>query len=236
VGSNPTLPAIEVHMSVVDFSLPNPKTEFAPIYKMYGWSCKFDNDDAIDDMRDWIIKNEKRIIEETPDNPFDDAGTGLGKNSLTAKYVFFNLMEETRDVESFKLYRKWLWNQYQEFMSTIRYPVRDCYINAWANVVRKSQAMGLHHHGVKPFSYLSANMHLDDYETETYYINSIDHKKYSFKNVKGGCVFFPSSMRHGVTKHKKQNRRVSIAFDLYDKVVSENPNEYYPLVDFRYEE
>jgi hypothetical protein len=40
--------------------------------------------------------------------------------------------------------------------------------------------------------------------------------KVGFENVKGGLTFFPSYVLHSVPKHEENNKRVSIAFDLFD--------------------
>ena len=75
--------------------------------------------------------------------------------------------------------------------------------------------MDVHAHGGTPDSYLSGNMHFDDYQTKTFYRSSFDpESKIGLPNKKGGCVIFPSYTQHYTEEHSESKPRVSVAFDL----------------------
>ena len=47
------------------------------------WFDQYGNKDDPDIVRQWIIDNEQKIIEENKQKSKDDGGTGLGLDSLT---------------------------------------------------------------------------------------------------------------------------------------------------------
>ena len=61
--------------------------EFAPVWNLPLWFDQYGNKDELDIMRQWIIDNEQKIIEENKQKSKDDGGTGLGLDSLTAQYL-----------------------------------------------------------------------------------------------------------------------------------------------------
>lgn len=193
-----------------------PLTEFAPTWNIPFWMTVYPNTNHIDTMRDWIIDNESRIIEQCSRDSRNDGGTGLGLSSLTAQYNTFNLFKETQDIEAFADFHKFLRTEYEKFMKECNFIVRDCTMYAWANVIRSGQAIKKHHHGGSHYAYLSGNMHFDNYETVTNYHNPYAELFYTCANKKGGVTFFPSYIFHETTEHGGKTDRVSMAFDLYD--------------------
>lgn len=194
-----------------------PLTEFAPTWQIPFWITRYDNMDNLDYMRDWIIDNEDRIISEYAHKSRNDGGTGLGLNSLTAQYNTFNLFRETRGLEPFEDYFKFLRVEYETYMREYKTEIRACTMYAWANVVRTGQTIKKHHHGASHYAYLSGNMHFSDYETITRYHNPYAEMYYDCTNQKGGVTFFPSYIFHETTQHEQDVKRVSMAFDLYDR-------------------
>ena len=83
----------------------HPQTEFAPSWNIPFWNATYPNPADIDFAREWIINNEKKIVDQF-NEPFHrthgDGGTGLGSDSLTSKYPYFNLFKLTRDLPAFK--------------------------------------------------------------------------------------------------------------------------------------
>jgi len=195
-----------------------PLTEFAPTWNIPFWTAKYDKLEEVDIMRAWIIKNEQKIIDKYADmqGRGNDGGTGLGMQSLTAQYSKFNLFTETQDIPEFQRFFKFLRSEYSAFMKELRTEDRKCSIYSWANVVRPGQDIKRHNHGGYHFSYLSGNMHFDDYKTITTYYHPYDIIQYDMPNVKGGVTFFPSYIFHGVNSHTEDGKRVSMAFDIFD--------------------
>lgn len=195
----------------------SPLTEFAPTWEIPFWMARYTNMDDIDYMKDWITDNEERIINEYADKSRNDGGTGLGLNSLTAQYNTFNLFRETRGIEPFDNFFKFLHVQYTLYMQEYKTKIRSCTMYAWANVIRQGQIINKHHHGATHYAYLSGNMHFDNYKTVTRYFNPYAELHYDCVNQKGGVTFFPSYIFHETTQHTEEGKRVSMAFDLYDR-------------------
>jgi len=194
-----------------------PLTEFAPTWEIPFWFAKYPNEKEIDFMRQWIIDNEQRIIDENISNTRNDGGTGLGTNSLTAQYTTYNLFEDTKNVPQFQNLFKFLRTEYSKFMQSVNAQDRLCSMYAWANVIRPGQQIKKHHHGASHYAYLSGNMHFENYETITRYHNPYAEVYYNCTNTKGGITFFCSYLYHETTVHEEDKSRVSFAFDLYDK-------------------
>lgn len=197
----------------------NPLTEFAPTWFQPFWTARYPDLDQMDVMREWIIDNEKNIINKySDDSPrINDGGTGLGPDSLTAQYSNFNLFRETADIPEFQELHKFIRTEYSKFMEELQVPERDCKMYAWANVMRTGQKIKRHNHGGWHFSYISGNIHFDNYDTKTRYYNPFDSLHYDFENVKGGLTFFPSYIYHSASEFTAEGNRVSMAFDLFDR-------------------
>ena len=202
---------LQIHKSM------HPMNEFAPTWNIPLWFDKYENTADLNTMREWIIGNEQNIIATHKDKSKDDGGTGLGKESLTAQYKSFNLFKEAKDVSVFNTLFNWLQQSYINFMNEYKTQPRKCIMFCWANVLRKDKPIDIHCHGAKHFSYLSGNLHLEDYSTQTVYHNPVNPRMvYETKNVAGGLTLFPSYIFHQADTHKGEKERVSMAFDLFD--------------------
>ncbi len=202
---------LQIHKSM------HPMTEFAPVWNFPLWFDQFGNKEELGTMRQWIIDNEKSIIDSNKHKSKDDGGTGLGKDSLTAQYNSFNLFKVTEEVNVFKNMFNWLQESYKNFMNEYKTQPRKCIMFCWANVVRQGQPITIHNHGAKHFSYLSGNLHFEDYATQTVYHNPVNPRMvYETKNIAGGLTLFPSYIFHQADQHKVDSVRVSMAFDLFD--------------------
>lgn len=221
------------------FKSSHPLTEFTPTWNIPFWHCVYDNKQHVDYIRNWIIDNEQSIIETVSKKyekeytseagtvvSVNDGGTGLGENSLTAQYSNYNLFKITKHLPAFQGLFGFMKSQYVEFMEQYQAITRECVIFSWANVVRKGQPIARHGHGALDFSYLSGNMHLGTYDTETIYFCPQDQGlEFKFPNISGGLTFFPSYIEHEVPEHTQDSKRVSLAFDLYQKSHYSNPGE-----------
>lgn len=199
-----------------------PLTEFSPHWEIPFYIKKYDNHENIDKIKSWIIQNEKRIIEKYKTLSRGDGGTGLSEQSLTAQYNSFNLFLETEGLPEFEDLLNFIKTSYRSFMEEYHSEIRECYLWCWANVLRKGEKIALHNHSSTEYSYISGNIHLDDYSTETKYFHPIERYTYNFPNVKGKLTMFPSYLYHETDEHLDDQPRVSIAFDLLDIRHSEN--------------
>lgn len=195
----------------------HPHNEYAPTWNIPFWNSIYPNPAEIDVIRQWLIDNEQNIIDKFKNDQDGDGGTGLGENSLTGQYMSYNLFEITKDVPEFQNLLNWIKDQYALMMQTNSTTIRNLNLFSWANVVRKGQKIDKHGHGGRNYSYLSGNLHLDNYQTKTLYFSPVDENvKMGIDNVKGGLTMFPSYILHSVSEHQEDTKRVSIAFDLFD--------------------
>jgi len=193
----------------------HPLTEFTPTWNFQFWTAVYDNEN-LGKIKSWILDNEKRIIDAYSKKSRSDGGTGLGQQSLTAQYNSFNLFKETEHLSEFNDLKIFIKEEYNKFMMESRSIIRNCSMYCWANVLSSGESIKRHNHGAWHYSYLSGNMHLDDYPTVTRYYNPFNENYLDFKNIKGGLTFFPSYLYHETTEFHNNDKRVSIAFDLLD--------------------
>ena len=196
----------------------HPLNEYAPTWNIPFWNSVYPNVDDVDFMKNWLVDNEETLINNfKKDRLNEDGGTGLGADSLTGQYSAYNLFQVTKNIPQFMNLLNWIKEQYIEYMHSNSTTIRNLHMYSWANVVHPGQPITQHGHGAQNFSYLSGNIHLDNYATQTVYYCPVDEQvKVGFENVKGGLTFFPSYVLHSVPKHEENNKRVSIAFDLFD--------------------
>ena len=159
-----------------------------------------------------VLKNERKILKKYPPTGFDnvktDGGTGLGSNSLTSRFCYFNVLSwfGTRKL------RKHIKAGYNNFNQLDDNPV---FVQCWANVMRKGDTIKPHVHMKENISSLHAlSGHLCvkvDGSTSTYYGGR------PLQNVNGQMVFFPSTMAHWTNTYMGDSERITSAFDIYSK-------------------
>lgn len=151
-----------------------------------------------------ILKNEPKIIKKyTPVDfygNFSDGSTGLGPESLTARYFNCKLLTwfGTKSI------RKWIRKSYDTYTQSKNFPL---YVMCWANVMRKGEKITPHIHSTNPL-YLSGNISIcTDQKTNTYYDGD------PIENTPGRLVLFPSTMVHWTDTYTGDAERITIAFD-----------------------
>ena len=75
-------------------------TPFAPKYSIPFWNAELLSPYEIQLLSSKILSLEKDIINSNPDLTYD-GGTGLGPNSLTAKFPAYNILHWDREGEDF---------------------------------------------------------------------------------------------------------------------------------------
>jgi len=192
----------------------HPLTEFAP-----SWDFTIGTDiwdaDKTDIVRQWLIANEQRIIDTYPPNR-DDGGTGLGIDSVTSRFARYNLLQFGNELPELNDLYKFIQISYLNYIHYHHSHIRDINIVCWYNVMRQGDKINEHAHGIDPYTYLSGNIHLDNYKTKTYYKSSIDKDLIiPIDNIKGNIAIFPGHIKHYTDEHTESNLRVSIGFDLH---------------------
>jgi len=198
-------------MSLVRIKSYHPLTEFAPSWNIPLWLTNWTDLEQVDTIKQWIIDNEEELLKLEYANT---GGTGLTDKHITTRFGRYNLLTKG-DNPAFKELLTFLQYSYLEYVQQQQLELKDLQIVCWANILRKEEGMDSHAHGSQPDSYLSGNIHLDDYHTNTVYHSSFDpESKIGLPNKKGGCVMFPSCTPHYVEPHTRDDLRVSVAFDL----------------------
>lgn len=207
-----------------NFSSIEPLTPFTPTWSIDLWVTEYNNKENLCIMKDWIEQNAPIIKEKNKDKERNDGGTGLGLDSLTSNFQYFDLFDEAKHINAFVDYKLFVQDEYRKFCKKLNVSTQQCVINSWANIVHTGQKIKKHNHGATHFSYLSGNGHLEDYETSTVYFNPYDNAvRYTIPNRQGGLTLFPSYLYHASTEHVADNDRFSVAFDILVKDITPEP-------------
>lgn len=196
-------------------------TEYAPSWDFSFGLNKWQDTEKIKTIRNWLIDNEKRIINKYSGDY--DGGTGLGKNSLTGRFEKYNLFDFANELPELNDMLRFFRISYLEFLEEERNDVRDTVIVCWYNVMREGQFVAEHHHGAGYEVYLSGNIMLDTYPTCTNYRCPYDKDVIlPFSNNEGILTLFPSCIPHYSDPYYGESVRVSIAFDIRLPIIQEN--------------
>lgn len=191
-----------------------PVTEYAPTWNISIGNTVWGDTSKIDTIRNWLIANENSIKEKYPISDIGD--TGLGPNSISSRIGMYNLFDFSNDLPELKDLLKFLQQSYINFVNVEHTNKYDLELVSWVNILRDGENIREHVHSASNFSYLSANIHLDNYPTSTIYRSPFEKfNDFPFDNVKGGLTIFPSYVPHTTTDYLNTSvPRVSIAFDL----------------------
>ena len=196
-------------------------TEYAPTWDFSIGINKWRNDSKIKIIKDWLINNEKRLINKYSGDY--DGGTGLGTNSLTGRFEKYNLFEYANELPELNELLDFFRTSYLEFLEIEKKDVRDTVIVCWYNVMRNGEFVAEHHHGAGHDVYLSGNFMLDTYPTCTNYLCPYDKDAIlPMSNSIGILTIFPSFLPHKSDPYYGDEVRVSIAFDIRLPSVQEN--------------
>ena len=190
----------------------HPYTEYGPSWDIPIYHNILQDDDIINPVKEWLLANEQKFLDLPVHN---DGGTGLGDDSVTSRFSTYHLFDYIEECPQLQPLLDFLRFSYIDFMDRENNAVRECDFMCWFNILRPGQKINVHRHGCGPDVYLSGNLHLDDYETETFYLSPIDENAVHIaNNLKGGLTLFPSWVEHGTTDFGEEGERLSIAFDL----------------------
>jgi len=186
----------------------DPKTPFAVSYCVKVWNEVILTPEECKSLTTHIIEQEMDIISKNPEYK-NDGGTGLGPNSITAKFQAYNMLQ-------------WEHPVCQTIKDKLAYGVNlmapdfeePVYAQMWANVLRSRQAIKPHQHACDEYSFLSANITLQAHNTQTVYQNPYGLNSVAFDNVPGTITMFPEYIIHWTTLHELHVPRVTLGVDL----------------------
>ena len=203
-------------MEYVVFKSKPRQTPFAPEWNYFVCHANLENID-FDKIAKIILIKEKEILKTTKSISESAFYTELGANSLTSRSGLYNVFDWVEEPEIVKL-KQAIFDKYTLMMQELKLYQPKTWIQCWANVLRKDQEIKMHLHSVHEWSYLSGHVTIQCADTSTVYVNPInpinDPEIYDAKNKSGNLSFFFSNMPHYTTKHKSDEERITIAFDL----------------------
>jgi len=184
-------------------------------------------------LAEFLLSKESEIL-AINDYEVNDCGTKVGKDSTTARYLYYNVLEwENEEISKLKKEIAEFHSQY--FMRTMNaetYPSVSC--RCWLNILRKGQRIHKHLHGVGPQAYLSGHFTVACDETKTIYVNpyegasdedllrrvqngeqfDMSNALYPAENVVGKMTMFPNFVPHLTTEHTSDQPRITLAFEI----------------------
>ena len=196
-----------------------PQTDYAPSWDFsLGYSTI---PLRIDNLVLTCLEKEKEIkklpLTRQRDGKYTDGYTGLGKNSTTARFAEYNVLEwDTPETNILKKYVRIHVSEYNNQLGneTPEYLWARC----WVNVLRWRQKINAHMHTVKPNCYLSAHFTVQAHNTSTCYINPVNQinapETIKEENIPGQFTIFPSYVPHYTTRNYSLKPRITIAMDI----------------------
>lgn len=188
------------------------------IDELFYFSEKILSDSEIDQIKTYILTNEKNIKSLGP-----DLYNGTEEDSLTGRHMFFNYLHtETigQDILLPKL---------KKIIKSIggEPPV---IIQCWANVFRNGEGISIHRHGNMRQKFFSGNLFIDGNTKPgtTYYKGE---EKIDIENIPGVLNVFPSSCLHGVKENPTNETRISMAMD----IIPYSDTNHYKKLDMIYQ-
>jgi len=191
---------------------PKNQTPFAPYWQAQLFETNINTNETCDKIAEIVLEKEVEIIEQFK-NVQNDGGTGLSKDSLTSKFSAYNIFDWKHPEICFM--KDFFVQQYNNFMKSLNLLPENCYIQCWANVLRKNEKIEPHWHSSSSETYLSGHFVVKSFNTQTLYQNPYMPSEWiPFENEKGNLLFFPSWMVHSTTPVTDSDPRITIAFDL----------------------
>lgn len=197
-----------------------------------GQNSIFSPDDC-EEIKSLLLMEEERILEETKDKVKNDAGTGLGTDSVTSRYAHYNVLNwDYQFVDKLKIGLLKTLNGYLSVYDNCGYD--EYYIKSWFNVLRKDQSISKHHHADHPNTFLGAHLTICTEETSTYYEHPFTQETFKIENTPGDLTLFPNWIKHWTDEYQGNCVRISVAMDItYKEAIDSIP--YYPgkeLIDY----
>ena len=202
------------------------KTPFAIDYTFYIFE-NIINDVDFSAVSKIIKSKEKKIIRSSPKSS-GDGNTGLGNDSLTSRFGYFNVLKwKEPDIQKIKDHI--IDNVSKFYNKILQEKPTDLKIQCWANVMRKGQQIKPHVHDTSNNCLLGGHICVDVDNTSTHYINpfkyfsGINQETYSSKNEVGKITLFSDNIPH-YTDEVISKDRVTIAFDIINGNQKHNDN------------
>ena len=207
-------------MNFEGFQSQPPISPYAPVWDFkVGTSICEDID--VNSLSQFLLSKEKEI-KKLPSSRNDkgqktDGYTGLGTNSTTSKFGYYNLLTWSNP-ELRKLKSNIVKNVFEYNVQCGNETPQELYGQGWYNVLRFGQKITPHMHSTSSDCYLSGHFNVQVKDTSTCYMSPVnqlnDPEVIDIKNKDGDMTLFPSYIFHYTTPHYSFKPRITIAFDL----------------------
>ena len=201
-----------------------PLTPFAADYAYYISDKKIFSEEECKEWNDYLLEQESIIINQFSPGLRGSGRTGLGPDSVTARYQYFNALKfDFHLVERLKIE---LFNGIKTILSVSGNTdwQETLYANSWFNVLRQGESMNLHSHSHHNRTLYGFHVSINAKETFTSYFHpavrevgpqGIDFLDvYHMPNQIGHLTLFPNNIPHGVSPNQQETPRISIAGDI----------------------
>ena len=183
---------------------------FNPTYEYYIYETMIDFD--LDFLKQFILQKENEIIFNYPAHT--DGDTGLGNNSLTSRYPYFNLLQ----YKELNFLKESIKKEHDNFLWELDVKNENVYVQCWANVMRKGDVIKKHSHYNSNYTYLGGHICIQSNNTSTHYVDPYTKEIFSSKNEFGKITLFPNWIEHYTDEVVDNKLRITIAFDLINEV------------------
>ena len=202
--------------TVYQFKTKPANNPFAPEFNYILLEGQCFTEDECLDIKEYLLYQEKYLLEKLKDKPALDGNTGLGENSITAKFPYFSVFDFNH-----KLVSKIKSSIVEHFNDILKISNLSwhshLYAQSWFNVMRPGQKINFHAHGVNEDILYGFHITISTEETSTIYHNPFDHRQtIDIPNKVGYITLFPNFIPHQTTVYNGSDVRISIAGDIVD--------------------
>ena len=181
----------------IRFVSESPETVFAPVWD-YSIAIKPIVINT-EDIAKIVLQKEKEIIDKYSGD--DDGNTGLGVDSLTARFKHYNVLK-WQEVVIAQLHQEIRIFHDEYFAQVIGSEPPPLKVRCWANVMRKGDKIKKHSHSSHPWTYLSGHFCVQCEDTSTNYYHTYTGNPYPIENSAGQMTIFPTWVPHDTDKHE----------------------------------
>jgi len=201
-----------------------PLTPIAPDYAHYISYKKIFSDEECKEWNDYLLEQEQILLEKFITST-GDGHTGLGENSITSRFGYFNLLKF--DFHLVPKLKTEIFNGIKTILSVSDNTnwQETLYTNSWFNVMRKKEFMDVHTHGYYLHTFYGFHVSISAIETATSYYHPMKfhNEVFHIPNKIGYLTLFPNFIPHGVSPNRYKTPRISIAGDIKTSKFMDDP-------------
>ena len=216
-------------ITYIPFVNEEPISPFAPEWRFF-IAEKFLSRIDCNRLKDYLLNRQPEIL-SIKDN-LNDAGTGLGNDSTTARFISYNVMTwDQPDINILKEEISIMHDTY--YRDIVDRPTPKVSLGGWMNIMKKGDRIKRHNHGFLDNTYISGHFTVCCDGTRTVYTNpyehwdeyellqrveehdlEFNHSLYASKNTAGQLTLFPGYIPHFTTEHRSDSDRITLAFEI----------------------